>query len=146
MKHTDPEYGKQMRPRSSSNDSRAGAKETVAVCKREGCEKAQADAPTQWNKGYCSNGCAKTAKKAKGKDEEATDKSSSASPRGSPKVKGVLKKTEHVQHTAEPSSPQQSHLLLRQTICSASTQRCMKRWGMLFKFKFQTSPTSETTS
>ena len=105
MKNTDSEYGKQIRPRASSNDTRAGTKETVAVCKREGCSKPQAEAPTQWNKGYCSNPCAKKAKKAKSKDEEAQDKSSSESSSGSSQVKGVLKKTEQVQHTVEPSSP-----------------------------------------
>ena len=111
MKHTDPEYGKQIRPRSSSNDSRAGAKETVAVCKREGCDKAQADAPNQRNAGYCSTGCAKKAKKAKKEAEEAQDKSSSASPSGSPKGKGVLKKDERVQHTVAQFQPAEDDLL-----------------------------------
>ena len=111
MKNTDPEYGRQMRPRSSSNDSRPGAKETVATCKRDGCDKAQTDSPTNWNKGYCSNACANKARKAKAKEAEEPDKPSTPSPAGSKQTKGVLKKDEQVRHAMARSPPAAADLL-----------------------------------
>jgi hypothetical protein len=111
MKNTDPEYGRQIRPRSSSNDSRAGAQETVATCKRDGCDKAQTDPPTKWNKGYCSNACANKARKAKTKEAEESDKSSTPSPAGSKQTKGVLKKEEQVRHAMATSPPATADLL-----------------------------------
>jgi len=111
MKNTDPEYGRQMRPRSSSNDSRPGAKETVATCKHDGCDKAQTDSPTNWNKGYCSNACANKARKAKAKEAEELDKPSTPSPAGSKQTKGVLKKDEQVRHAMARSLPAAADLL-----------------------------------